>query len=298
MTMACTFANLCVEDPSENPYPDRFKSCRGDLNKVQDCQDDIDNEHGERYILLVRSGYINRYERSKLKDKFIICDNHRKIFGRGFINELRQKKCLYCFGERGKIDKSKRKVSMDQSRTLIDKAGRIVPYGSTICVPCAIKIKEDIQEFEAVAAAVNEEEEEDEAMESQDMFGPSQSQGISESSQSDYQQQTPSFDSDTQSTSQSQPPLQSKDLSTLDLLVRLIQTIDPQFSKDKCMWRAKTPIDQLDERSKFKIMETGSLAIKAIISAMTHNEKDHGAFWKLLKESGCVEKRIGEKSKS
>ena len=81
--MACTFAKLLVEDPPENPYPDRFKNCKGGLKPVQDCTDDIDKDYGERYIILVRSGYINRYEISRQKEKFLICDNHQKTFGRG-----------------------------------------------------------------------------------------------------------------------------------------------------------------------------------------------------------------------
>ena len=57
--MACTFGKLLVENALENPYPDRFKLCKGDLNPVQECQDEIDKDYGERYIILVRSGYIN-----------------------------------------------------------------------------------------------------------------------------------------------------------------------------------------------------------------------------------------------
>ena len=77
------------------------------------------------------------------------------------------------------------------------------------------------------------------------MFGPEQSQGVSESSHSDYQQETPPLDSDTPPTSQSQPPSQAPDLKISDLLVKLIQTVDPNFTKDKCMWKAKKPLDSL-----------------------------------------------------
>ena len=87
--MACTFGKLLVENAAENPYPDHLKICNGGHNPVQECQNEIDKDFVQRYIKLVRSGYINRYGRPKLKEKFLICDNHRKIYGREFVRELR-----------------------------------------------------------------------------------------------------------------------------------------------------------------------------------------------------------------
>ena len=106
MEMACPFANLLVKDPPNNPYRENFKRCNGDLVPVNECKDEIDKEHGERYIILVRSGYINQYEKlpSNLRQQFSICENHRKLFGRGFIRELRQRSCIYPEHDGGRIE--------------------------------------------------------------------------------------------------------------------------------------------------------------------------------------------------
>ena len=104
LKMACPFANLLVKSKPENPYSDRFKRCNGNLIPVKDCKDDIDGEHGELYIILVRSGFINQYEKwtKQIRETFLICENHRKIFGKGFIRELRQSRCPE--HESGKIE--------------------------------------------------------------------------------------------------------------------------------------------------------------------------------------------------
>ena len=91
MKMACPFANLLVKAKPDNPYSERFRNCRGEHIPVNECTDDFDKEFGERYIILVRSGFINQYEKwpMKMREGFLICENHRKIFGRGFVNGYR-----------------------------------------------------------------------------------------------------------------------------------------------------------------------------------------------------------------
>ena len=86
---ACRFSKI----EAENSYPPRFGRCGGSLVQIQECTDDIDPNYGERYIILVRSGHINRFR--GFEKWWHICENHRRIFGRGFKGDyvLTQKKC-------------------------------------------------------------------------------------------------------------------------------------------------------------------------------------------------------------
>ena len=77
----CCFSNY---EASKKGYPPRFEKCGGNLVKIEDCKDDIDKDHGERSIILVRSGYVNRYSGYFAYRKLHICENHRNMFGKGF----------------------------------------------------------------------------------------------------------------------------------------------------------------------------------------------------------------------
>ena len=96
----CRFSEI----EAEHSYPPRFKKCEGSLVRIQQCNEDIDPNYGERYIILVRSGYINRYSGF---EKWYICENHRKMFGRGFKGDFvqKQKKCKYPEHEYGQLSK-------------------------------------------------------------------------------------------------------------------------------------------------------------------------------------------------
>ena len=126
--LACHFWNL----RAKNDYPGRFTKCSGNIISIKECKENIDPNYGERYIILVRSGFINQYSHVS---EMGICSRHRNIFGKNFAKEFKQKKCVYPNHEKGKM--ARFVVSMEQARAWLDEEGRIVPYGAHLCVKCS-----------------------------------------------------------------------------------------------------------------------------------------------------------------
>ena len=281
----CRFSEL----EAKHSYPPRFERCKGGLVKIQDCNDDIDPNFGERYIILTRSGYINRFK--GFEKWWYICENHRNIFGKGFERDfvLKQKVCKYPEHESGQL--SRHVVSMDQSRALLDKNGWIVPYGSKVCIKCDFKIKEFHKAYLIEKEKEQEKGSQEVPMDSEELIESSQSEQLSDSSQQYHLSPPESSESLTGSQPQDQVP--EANVGSSEALLSLIQTVEPGFTSKKCMWKTKKPLKELSKRSKRQMKKTFGLAIKAAINAMSGNIKDHGELLKFLKESGCMEKEIG-----
>ena len=140
--------------------------------KIQDCKESIDAYHGERYVILVRSGFINQYH---FKKTMYICEGHRYVFGVGFHREMnKKKKCVHPEHETGKPSDSH--VTMEQSKAWLDKNGRIVPYGGKLCKPCTFKMSAFIKTYTKEKEEARNDEVED--MDSEDLAGSSQSQQV------------------------------------------------------------------------------------------------------------------------
>ena len=60
------------------------------------------------------------------------------------------------------------------------------------------------------------------------------------------------------------------------------------------MWAAGEPIDKLGNTAKFMMKKTLGKGVNAMISAFSKCPEDHGNIWNFLKESGIVEKELGE----
>ena len=102
------------------------------------------------------------------------------------------------------------------------------------------------------------------------------------------------------SSKQSVTELTTTQRNPRDILIELIQTVEPEFDKDKrkkqAMWQAQKPLHQLKKTARFKMKTTLSKAVKASISALSKCKNDHGAIYTYVKESGCIEKEVGQKA--
>ena len=76
------------------------------------------------------------------------------MFGKDFLNELRQeKKCIYpkCLNNFNK----KYKVSFDQAKAYIEKGKKIIPYGAKVCTKCNIHLIDYLKTHKAEQAALD-----------------------------------------------------------------------------------------------------------------------------------------------
>ena len=255
--LSCQFANL-----ETDLYPPRYRSCQGDLVAIEECQRKDDNGYSESSLILSRSGFLNHDE----AHLWYVCEKHRRVFGIEFVNELRQKKCLYPHHE-GK-QRPVRPVSWENSRDLLTKKGLVVPYEIKVCVKCAHKISE-------ILAPVENEEPMDSTP--------------STSSQRLYVRNS----SDTPGSSSQATIVQRDDR---DVAIELIQMAEPEFDKKKAMWKAKTPINLFkSKQSKYMMRKSVAFGIKAVCSAFTSCKDDLGEIYVDVKDSGFVEKALGQK---
>ena len=298
-------------------YPRRFgnpevSTCKGDLIPFNDCNEDIPKEkRSEKSVILVRCGH-TRYHHKK---NWYICTEHRKMFGKGFINELRQKtKCIYpeCLNDVS----GRNYVTYDQAKAYVEKGKKIIPYGAKVCVTCSIKMKDYLRSHEAedaaanMLAATNSVENMDIEEEAQ---GPEKKKPRTDMNRVDSKATagsdkgslyTPSAASLEPSPENAGPTLntevpstssEEKEEKVKDILLKLIHIVDPEFTKTKCMGQTSTPLHKLHPTTHFKIRQTGAKAIDALISAMTTLPSNKRGIWKMLKESGCVERQLGFK---
>ena len=315
----CRFSteNLVVE----HSYPPRFgnsqySTCKGDMIQFKDCNEDIPDEKkskkSEKSVILVRTGHARYHP----KMMWYICPKHRKMFGIGFFNALRQEnKCIFP-GCLNNFSKSNR-VTYEQAKAYIEKGKKIIPYGARVCAKCNIhlidyakthKAEEAARDF---LAATNSNEDMDTGEEAP---GPEKkkprtdlnrraSKATAGSDKGSVY--TPSAESLEPSPENAGPALntavpstssEEKEETVKDILVKLIQkTIDPEFTKTKCMGQTSTPLHELGPTSLSKIRRTGAKAIDALITAMTTLPSNKRGIWKMLKESGCVERQLGFK---
>ena len=252
----CHFANLLTDQ-----YPRRYGFCDGEFMAIEECQDMDENGYSESYLILLRSGHLNEYDQSK---GWQICRFHKDAFGLQFENTLRQKKCFYFEHTSGKAP-FKENISLERSVQLLEDRGLIVPYGAKYCMACTRKISDLLK------TPVPEDEEKMESTPSD--CGPRLDLGNSD---------TPGSSIGTQK-------------NPRDMAIELIQTVEPTFDNKKAMWKTKQPIHQLKKTAKFKMRKTLGLTIKAAISAFTSCEDDIGEIWTDVKDSGFVEKALGQK---
>ena len=320
MAPECRFSSTNIR--AEHSYPPRFKTCKGEVTPFNDCKGPAVAKQSERSAILVRTGHI-RYH---FMNRWYICEEHRKKFGGGFEREIvqRQKKCIFPDCNR-EFSTSRHRVTYEHAMAYIERENRIIPFDAKVCTTCYVEklvnyLKEHKEEkaaaqrresnelvavqeaeqavvearkAEKAAARAREEveqmaveaiENEDVAMEEAGDIG-SEYEPSPSGSGAVLDTEVPS--------SQDQPtPKESK---VTDLLVSLIQTVDSKFNKEKCMRKSKTPILKMKRATQFKLKNTGAKAIDAIISAMTIFPSDKRLIWKILKESGCVERQLGLK---
>ena len=58
-----------------------------------------------------------------------------------------------------------------------------------------------------------------------------------------------------------------------DSELKLIKTVQPEFTKKKCFGQTMKPLHELKRTSKFKLKKTGGLGIKALVTSMTKHKK-------------------------
>ena len=273
--------------PEKELYPERFRKCDdSELMLLEDCLVNYDGM-SERNQILLRTGLTNIYGPTGKLKRWLICGKHREYYGGKFVHYLIQKKCIYPGHRFGMLEN--RRVSDETSREFLD-LGWIVPFRAKVCQKCMRKIPADLarlrkekeEEAEAREAAANEEE----AMDSQDLDGNQLTPSVSSYAPSSSRESSQTLGS------QSQPASQQTEEVT-DKLLSLVQTVEPSFTFEKIMKKTTKRYAKLGRTTKWKIRQTGALAIKAIVSAMTQYYEDAPEIWRDLKESGCVEETMG-----
>ena len=292
-------------------YPPRFKNCEGEVTPFNDCKGPAVAKQSERSAILVRTGHI-RYH---FMNRWYICEEHRKKFGGGFERDIvqRQKTCIFPECSNTEFSKSKKRVTYEQAKAYIERENKIIPFDAKVCTDCWItkllNYEKEYEEEKAAATrresnelvavqeaeqavvearkaekaaarareeveqmAVEATENEDVAMEEAGDIGSEYEPSPSGSG--------PVLNTEMPSSQDLPTPKESK---VTDLLVSLIQTVDSEFNKEKCMRKTKIPILKMKRATQFKLKSTGAKAIDAIISAMTIFPSDKRLIWKIEK---------------
>ena len=288
----CNFHVNFLDD--KDFYRKGFHECDGDQILFDECNDPIDPDWSEKHIILTRTGLLWKYEpRGKYK-RWHICAKHRKWYGKEFIRQLKQAKCIYKEHKSGKSLKG-HTVTMSHSRAFVDQ-GLILPYQAKICVTCSIEIPSVVAKWKEEAdnreSSESEDEEEEMDVEGNQLLNLSMSTKTESSYAPSSIQSSLTFDSQGTSDGPTQPASQPSDDAT-DLVLKLIQYVEPSFTRKQIAKKTTRSFKGLGKTSKKKLRRTIGLANKAIITAMTHHDEDHEPIWRDVKESECIERALG-----
>ena len=157
MAAMCNFHVNFLDD--KDFYRKGFHDCDGDQILFDECNDPIDPNWSEKHIILTRTGLYWKYEpRGKYK-RWHICAKHRKWYGKEFIRQLKQAKCIYKGHKFGHL--GNHTVTMAKSQAFVDE-GLILPYKAKICVKRNIEIPSLVAKWKAEADARESSESESE----------------------------------------------------------------------------------------------------------------------------------------